>query len=66
MLIVMSLIHNTQFNAAIALFIVANLLQISLSVSPSSCISDPKYLKFETFFLSLFLLKRNFFFRARS
>ena len=48
----MSLIHNTQFNAAIALFIVANLLQISLSVSPSSCIADLKCLKFETFFTS--------------
>ena len=57
----MSLLHSTEFNAAIALFVDANLLLISLSFSPSSYIFDPKYLKSETFFITFFSKTRSFF-----
>ena len=60
----MSLLHNTEFNAAaiFAIFVlVANLQLFSLSVSPSSCISNAKYLKLDLYFFT-FPSKTRFYF----
>ena len=48
----MALLHNTKIDAAIALFVDAILLLISLSVSPSYYSFYPKNLQWDTFFIS--------------